>query len=380
MDFGYNEEQLMLQRAGRDFLENECPPSFVKEMEFNELGYSPEHWRKVSELGWTKLAIPERYGGGGGDLIHLMALYEEFGRAVFPSPHFPSIVQAAQLILAAGSEEQKRELLPRLTSGEFIGTFAYAEAGFTYDPDPKMTTATLQGDQVVLNGTKLFVRDAHVAHYIVCTAATGDKGITLVVVDKDAPGVTVTATPTLAQDKQHAVEFQNVVVPKSRILGQPGEGLAAFNKAHQLSVAVQCAYMVGAMQAILDMTVDYAKTRIQFGRPIGSFQAVSHKCSEMLVMLDGSRFLTYEAAWKLKEGLPCDKELAMAKSWASQCMESCSYEAHQIHGGIGLSWDYDLQLYSRRGKLYELTLGDVEYYREQLGELAAAGELSRPRY
>jgi len=376
MDFRYNEEQQILGRTAREFLEKECPATLVRTLESDPLGYSPDLWRKMADLGWTGLALPEEQGGFGGDLLHLMAIYEEIGRALLPSPHLSSVVEAGQILAEAGSAEQKSKVLSGIISGDLILTVAQFEPSFEYQPRPQSTTAERQGDQYVINGTKLFVPFAHVADMYVVVAREGADGVTLLLVEKGTPGVTVTPMPTLAQDRQSEVSFENVRVPASAVIGQPGQGWATVEKMLNIATVLQCAHMVGGMQIVLEMTADYAKTRVQFGRPIGTFQGVSHKCSEMVLMTDGARFLTYQAGWMLSEGMDCANEIAMMKNWVSDNFAMACFESHQVHAGVGAMIDYDLQLYTRRGKIFEFRLGDADYHRNELGKRIAASALA----
>ena len=371
MDLDFSQEQVMFRTTCRDFLSKECPSTLVQELERSEEGYSPELWRKIADLGWLGLTFPERYGGLGGDSLDLAILYDEMGRANFPSPHLATVVLGGHTILECGSEEQKQELLPKIACGELLLSLAFTEPGFGYEPMAIATKAAAQGEEFVLNGTKLFVPNANVADYLICVARTGDggkteEGITLFLVDAHAPGIICTPLKTISEighEKQCEVIFQDVRVPKENILGELGQGWAPLVKIlNQATVAV-CAEMVGGAQAVLEMSVEYSKERVAFGRPIGSFQALQHKMADMLVEVDGAWLLTYQAACMISEQIPCAKQVAMAKAWTSNAYRRVTAEAIQIHGAYGFCNEVDTTLYYRRAKAGEFALGDPRFHR-----------------
>ena len=340
MDFALNEEQEMLRKMSRDFLENECPKTLVREMEEDEKGYSPELWKKMAELGWMGLVFPEEYGGEGMGFLDLAVLIEELGRALVSGPYLSTVVYCGLAILAAGTEEQKKEFLPRITKGDLTLTLALTEPSASWDANGVETRAIPEGDDYVISGTKLFISDAHVVDYLLCVTRTKDSadeedGITLFLVDAKSLGIRCTALQTIASDRQFEVVFDKVKVPKKNILGELDRGWAIVKQIKLKAALAQCALMVGGAQQVLEMTVNYAKERVQFGRPIGSFQAIQHKCADIATDVDGCRFITYQAAWKLQEGLPCELDIAMAKAWVSEAYRRTCAEGHQIHGGIG---------------------------------------------
>jgi len=373
MDFALNEEQEMLRKMSRDFLENECPKTLVREMEEDEKGYSPELWKKMAELGWMGLVFPEEYGGEGMNFLDLTVLIEELGRALVPGPYLSTVVYCGLSILAAGTDEQKREFLPKIAKGDLTLSLALTEPSATWDAAGVTVAAVPEGVDFVISGTKLFISDAHVADYLLCVARTkesGDKedGITLFLVDAKSPGISCTPLKTIASDRQFEVVFDKVRVPRKNMLGEPDRGWAVIKEMLPQAMLAQCALMVGGAQQVLEMTVNYAKERVQFGRPIGSFQAIQHKCADMAIDVDGCRFITYQAAWKLSEGLPCALEVSMAKAWVSEAYRRTCVEGHQIHGGIGFIKDHDMQLYYRRAKASELMFGDADYHRELVAQ------------
>jgi alkylation response protein AidB-like acyl-CoA dehydrogenase len=377
MDLGLSEEQEMLKNFARDFLEKECPEKLVRDMEEDEKGYSPELWQKMAEQGWQGLIIPPEYGGSGMTFVDLIILMEEFGRALVPGPFIPTIIGGAIPILEIGSEEQKKEFLPKLAAGQMIMTLALTEPTGRFDAEGVELSASggkAEGDSFILNGTKLFVRDSHVSDYMVVAArtkkgASPEDGITLFLVDSRSPGITHTLLKTIASDKQAEVKFENVKVPKGNVLGQVDKGWAGLKKVMLKAAVAECAYLVGLAQMDFEISVNYAKERVQFGRPIGAFQAIQHKCADMVTDVDGARFIMYKAAWSVSEDEPdAEMDVHMAKAWCSEATRRVVAHGQQIHGGIGFTKDYKLQLYFRRQKAAELAWGDPDYHRELVAD------------
>jgi alkylation response protein AidB-like acyl-CoA dehydrogenase len=369
MDLGFSEEQEMLRKTARDFLQTECPTTLVKEMADDEQGYTKELWSKMAELGWMGLALPEEYDGMGMSFLDLSVLLEEMGRACLPGPFFSTVVLGGFAIIEAGNEEQKKDLLPKIAAGEVILAMALTEPSASYDPASVTVQAVPDKDDYVISGTKLFVENAHIADYMVCVTRTKDgssaeDGITMFLVDGKSPGISTTVLKTIAGDKQCEVIFDNVRVPKKNILGELDKGWPVIAKMLEMAAVAKCAEMVGGAQAALDMSVAYAKERIQFGRPIGSFQAIQHHCANMVTDVDGSRFITYQAAWKVSEGLPATMEVSMAKAWVSEAYRRVTQLGHQIHGGIGFCMDHDMPLYFKEAKAAESTFGNADWHRE----------------
>jgi len=373
MDLVLSEEQEMLKKMAHDFLTDKFPKTVVKEIEESEPGYSPESWREMAELGWMGLVFPEKYAGADMSFLDLAVLLEEMGRACLPGPYFSTVILGGLTILDAGSEEQKQEYLPKIASGEAIFTLALTESSARYDAAAIETKAAADNNAFILNGTKLFVPDAHIADYMLVIARTdekskGEDGITIFIVDAKSPGISYTVLKTIANDKLCEVVFDQVSVPKENILGQLNQGWSEVQKVIQRAAVAKCCEMVGCIQQALDMTVDYAKERKQYDRPIGSFQVIQHYCVDMATDVDGTRLSTYQAAWMLSEGLPCTKEVAIAKAWAGEACQRVMALAHQIHGAIGVTLDHDLQYYTRRAKAAEVTFGDANFYREVVAQ------------
>jgi len=369
MDFGLSEEQEMLKTSARDFLQKECPKKLVRQLDESDEGYSPELWRKMAELGWMGLPFPEKYGGGGGSFLDLVVLLEAMGYNVVPGPFFSTVVLGGMTILAAGNEGQKKGLLSEVANGKLILSLALTEPSVKYDDASSVkTTAIARDGKYVINGTKLFVQDANVADYILCVAktkATGkpENGVTIFLVDSKAPGIKYTLLKTLARDKQCEVVFDNVSVSQENIVGGLNRGWQIIQDILQKAVVAKCAEMVGGAQAALDMAVAYAKERVQFNRPIGSFQAIQHYCANMVSDVDGSRFVTYKAAWKVSEGLPATMDVAIAKAWTGAAYSRVTLLAHQIFGAVGFTMDHDMHLYYRRAKAGEIMFGDGAFQR-----------------
>jgi alkylation response protein AidB-like acyl-CoA dehydrogenase len=366
MDLGLSEEQELLKNAARDFLEKECPEALVREMEEDEKGYSPDLWKKMSEQGWQGLLIPDSYGGAGFGYLDLIILIEEFGRALVPGPFLSTVVGGTLPLLEGGSEEQKKQYLPNIASGNAIWTLAYTEPSARFDTEGVSLEVKEDGGDVVLNGTKLFVRDANVADFFTVVGrkpgTKGDDGVTLVIVDAKAKGISQTQLKTIAADKQAEVKFENVRVPKANVIAG---GAATLKKVQRKATVLECAYLVGLAQMDFDISVQYAKDRIQFGRPIGSFQAIQHKAADMVTDVDGARFITYRAAWSVdQDEADADINVHMAKAWCSEATRRVVAHGQQIHGGIGFTKDYKIQLYFRRQKAAELAWGDADYHRE----------------
>ena len=369
MDFDYSEEQEMLRTSARDFLEVEYPRTLVREMEEDELGYPPELWRKMANLGWMGLIIPEEYGGSGGDFLDLAILFEEMGRACMPSLFFSTVILGGLPIIISGTEGQKQELLPGVADGETMITMALVEPSGRYEADSIATRAIMENNEFVVTGTKLFVPDAHVADYILCVARskeddTPEGGISVILLDGRSPGIEYTNLRTIASDKQLELVFNGARSPRDRILGEPNEGWSVVKKVLEFASVAKCAELVGGLQRVLEMATEYAKERQQFGQLIGSFQAIKHHCANILIDVDGARLITYEAAWRLANSLPASKEASMAKAWVSEISHRVTLLGHEIFGGIGFTRDHDMQLYYRRAKAAALNFGDADFHRE----------------
>ena len=373
MNLTFSEEQEMLRKAVRDFLEDKCPKKLVKQLEESEKGYSPDLWQEIAELGWTGLAFPEKYGGSGMNFLDLVPLLEEMGRACFPSPFFSTVILGGLTILDAGNEEQREKYLPQIASGKQIFTLALAESDAGYDANSIKVKAIAKSGSYIITGTKMFVPDAHIADYLLCVARTKEggkakEGISIFLIDAKSSGISYTLLNTIARDKLCEVVLDQVQVPKDNILGQLDQGWSKVQRILERAAIAKCCEVVGNMQKVLEMTIDYAKERKQFDRPIGSFQAIQHYCADMATDVDGARLATYQAAWMLSQGTSGTKEVAVAKAWTGEASQRVTNLAHQIHGAIAFAEAYDLQLYFKRAKAWELSLGDAHFHMDRLIE------------
>jgi alkylation response protein AidB-like acyl-CoA dehydrogenase len=369
MDLGLNEIQQMLKASAQEFLSQECPLTFVRTMEEDPRGYTDGMWRQIVNLGWTGLAFPEQYGGTEGSFFDLAVLLEEMGRALMPGPFFSTVVLGGLAVLDAGTDAQKQDILPRICSGDLTMTLALTEPSVSYEPSGVETAAQRQGDSYLISGTKLFVPDAQAVNILLVVARTSTEsdpaqGLTVFLVPSDSPGLSISMLNIISSDRQCQVELEQVSVPASATLGPVGEGWPVVARALQRAVAGRCVEMLGGAGAVLDMTVEYVKQRTQFGRPIGSFQAVQHHCSNIALDVEGCRNISYKAAWRVSEGGPSERDVSMAKAWVNGAYDRICATAHQCHGAIGFTKEHDLQLYTRRAKVQELTYGDANFHKE----------------
>jgi len=374
MDLGLSEPQEMLRKIARDFLATECPKSLVREMEEDKKGHSAHLWQSMAELGWMGLPFPEEYGGGGGTFLDLAVLLEEMGRACLPGPFFSTVVLGGLTVLDVGTAEQKQRFLAPMAEGSMVMTLALTEADGGYHASGISTEAVLDKDHYIIDGTKLFVPDAHVADWMICAVRTkkgsrGEDGISLLLVRSESEGLACEVLPSLAKDRQCEVTLNGVAVPAADVLGTVDGGWSVVQRSLQRAAVAKSIEMVGGAQQVLEMTVEYAKERVQFDRPIGSFQAIQHHCANMALDVDSARYLAYQAAWKISEGLPCDMEAAVAKAWVSDAYRRVCALGHQVHGAIGFTLDHDMQLYSRRAKAAEASFGDADFHREAVAQM-----------
>lgn len=374
MDYEFSKTQKILKDEAHRFLAKECPSDVVREMAEDEIGFSRDMWRKMAELDWMGIIVPEQYDGMGGSFLDMTALLSEMGYYCMQGPYFATVVMGGLCILEAANDTQKADILPPVCRGEQLLSVAWVESDGTYNPEGISMTAELQGDEYLLNGTKLFVPYAHVADRLVCAARTGQRtddnhsGITLFVVDTGQPGISIEPLITMAGDKQSAVNFKNVRVSKDNLLGQLDQGWGVLKKVLLMAAVAKCAEMIGGAQKAMDMAVPYAKGREQFGRPVGAFQAVQHHCANMLTYSDTLKFMAYQAAWRISERLPFEKEASMCKAWGSDAYRRLVALAHQVVGGMGFMEEYDLQLYFKHAKAAEQMLGDADFHRELVAQ------------
>jgi alkylation response protein AidB-like acyl-CoA dehydrogenase len=372
VDFGFSEEQEMLRQSARNLLEKECPSTLVRRLMEEERGYEPELWKKIAELGWLGLVIPEAYGGAALSYVDLVLVLEEMGRVVLPSP-FIWTVMVAEAINRAGSEARKKALLPKIASGELIATIAWMEPSGLWGPDGITTAARQNGSDFVLDGTKLFVNDGHIADCMLVAARTGGHsadGVTLFAIESKRAGVSVTPLTTMDQTRKLSeVKFADVKATSADVIGEVDNGWKTLAAIIDRGKVMLAAEMMGGAQKVLDMTVEYAKVRTQFGRPIGSFQAVQHKCANMMIDVESAKSAVYYAAWAVSnEVAEAPLAAALAKAAASDAFRRVSADGIQVHGGIGFTWEHDMHLYFKRAKSSEFTFGDATYNRELVAQ------------
>jgi len=370
MDVLLNEDEQMMRDNAREFLAAECTPALVRKMEKDELGYPPEMWKKVAELGWQGMSLPEQYGGLGLPLVYLGLVLEEVGRAVAPLPLHSTAV-AALTIAKDGTDAQRDAVLPGVVSGDTIMTWAFQEEDPRLSPDAVKTQAVADGNDFVINGTKLFVDNFVIANQCVVAARTApaskaNAGLSLFIVDTKSAGISQTSFVTLAKDKQSEVTFKNVRVPKANLIGKVNEGWPIIEAMLDRGTALLCAQMAGAARKDAEMAIDYAKYRVAFGQPIGAFQSVAHMCADMIIGIDGAALLTYEALWRLDQGLPAKTEISQAKSFSNEKCLAAVRNSQIIHGGIGFMMELDLHLWYRRVTSWSMRLGTSYEHRARI--------------
>jgi alkylation response protein AidB-like acyl-CoA dehydrogenase len=368
--FGFSKDQQLIQKSVRQFLEKECPKDRVRELKSDEKGYDPGVWEKMVELGFVGLAIPEEYEGMGGDYLELMIFMEEVGRNLLPSPYFATVALCALPIERFGSDAHKELILPAIADGQ-IWTLALMEASADYEAAGIELAAVREGDAYVLRGTKLFVPFAGAAEKFLVVGRTGndgsaETGVTVFMVDAASPGISIDLIPTAARNQRFEVRFENVRVPAEDILGQVDRGWEIVEYLLQSATVLKCAEMSGGAQAVLEMTRRYARERIQFGKPIGSLQAIQHKLANTFIGVEGLKNLVYEAAWHINTGRPVKELASIVKVKANTVYQQTCIDGITIHGAIGFTEEMDVGLYHLRTKAMEFDLGGSEFHRERI--------------
>jgi alkylation response protein AidB-like acyl-CoA dehydrogenase len=379
MDFGFSQEQELLRQTARSFLEKECPSGFVRRMMDDSTGTTDEFWAKLAELGWLGLIYPEADGGMGLGLVDLTVVLEEMGRAVMPGPFFSTVLLGGLAIRDAGSDAQRQAWLPRIAGGEARVTLALLEESARWDAaGVEVAAKPSKAGGFVLSGTKLFVPDGHSADLLVVAARTAkatkddpSHGVSLFLVPADRKGVATTLLPTMDQTRKLAeVALQRVEVGADALLGPLHQGWPILARVLDRAAVALCAEMCGGAQKVLDLSTEYAKVRVAFGKPIGTYQAVKHKCADMLVAVENAKSITYYAAWAADQDAP-DAALAaaMAKAFTSDAYRKVAGDGIQVHGGIGFTWEHDMHLYFKRAKSSEVAFGDATLHRERVARL-----------
>jgi alkylation response protein AidB-like acyl-CoA dehydrogenase len=366
MDFAFTDEQEELRRTARRWLDEKCPSPRVRELMESDSGFDERLWKEMAGLGWQGMAIPEQHGGAGFSFLETFVLLEEMGRSLYPSPFFSTVVLGTPAVLEAGSDEQKGAILPAVASGDLTLALAFTEPNGLWTEPGVEATARLEGNDWMVDGTKSFVLDGHTAGTLVVAART-PVGVSLFLVDGQAEGLARRRLETMDMTRKQAeVQLSSV---RGDLLGEEGKGWDVLESVLQRAVVGLAGEQVGGAQTCLDSAVDYAKVRHQFGRPIGSFQAIKHKCADMLVQVESAKSAAYYAAWAATAD---EAELALAaplaKSYCSEAYFFCAAENIQIHGGIGFTWEHDAHLYFKRAKSSELLFGDPAFHRASLAD------------
>jgi alkylation response protein AidB-like acyl-CoA dehydrogenase len=370
MDVLLNDDENLIVDSAREFLTGECPPKLVREMEVDPLGYSKTLWTKVAELGWQGMCMPEKVGGSNMPLVYLGLVLREAGRAIAPIPLHSTAV-ATLAVARDGSAAQQEKYLPDVVAGKSVWTWAFTERDPRFVPEAVQMSAKAHGDEYALDGVKLFVDNFPQADYCLVAARTtagskGAQGLSLFIVDARAKGISQKALITLAKDKQSEVTFQDVRVPKANLIGAAGEGWPIIERMLDRGTALLCAQMVGAARKDIEMAIEYAKFRTAFGQPIGSFQSVQHTCADMQIWVDGGELLTFEALWKIDQGLPASVEVSQAKAFCNEKCEAAVRNSQAIHGGIGFMMEFDLQLWFRRVSAWTMRMGTSFEHRARI--------------
>ena len=363
MDLEFTEEQQMLRDTVRGVCERHCPVEVVRAMEDDPVGYPEQLWKQLAELGLLGITLPEQFGGAGLSALDAAIVYEEFGRALAPTPHFASSVMSAGVLLLAGSDEQKQAWLPKIASGEAIVVPAWLEPEGGFGPAGVMLRAESDGDGVRLSGVKRHVPFASSADRLLVLARSAD-GVDLYLLDSSAPGVTLTQQMSLAADTQYKVEFDGVRVSAADRIGAPGTGWDTWHAVMLDGIILLAAQAAGGAQRALEITVQYASEREQFGKPLGAFQAIAHYLADAATTVDGATTLVWEAAWAASEGRSIARLAPMAKLFACRTFRDVTAMCEQVHGGYGFTIDYDIQLYFRRAKQLQMTWWDSRYLEE----------------
>ncbi|MCO5317707.1 MAG: acyl-CoA/acyl-ACP dehydrogenase [Microthrixaceae bacterium] len=367
MNFAFSEEQEELRKVVKDFLNNKSDEATVRELMDTTDGYDPAVWNQMAEqMGLQGLILPEEYGGSGYSFVELIVVLEEMGRRLLCAPYFSTVVLAGQTLVHSGDEDAKAAYLPGIASGETIATLAYTEPNGRWDESAVTMEATAAGDGYELSGEKLYVLDGHTANLVI-TAARTENGISLFAVEGDAAGLTRTPLSTMDQTRKQArLEYDGVA---AKLIGTEGGGWDVLSRVLDLAAVALAAEQVGGAQEVLESAVQYAKDRVQFGRPIGSFQAIKHKCADMLLEVESAKSAAYYAGWcaaELNDELP--SVASLAKAYCSESYFHAAAENIQIHGGIGFTWEHPAHLYFKRAKSSELLFGDPTYHRELLAQ------------
>jgi len=369
MDLKLTEAQQMIRAAAEDFLAREAPRETIVALQDSETGLPDGLWRTAAELGWLGMLVPEAYGGSASSFTDVAVLFEALGHGPLPGPFFQSGVLGALTVLEAGSEEQRRRILPRLAAGREVLCLAITEPKASWGPQGIHLAAARRGAGYVLDGVKLFAPDAAAATHVILPVRTGagERDLSLLLVDRSQAGVNVRRLPGFVSF-QAEVRFEGVELGAEALLGRENEGWAALERAMEKALPVLCAYAVGGCQAVFDLSLKYSQTRIQFGVPIGRFQRVQDHIIRLVNHLDAARWTAYEALWKLDTGRPATASVHLAKAVASEAYFEACNAAHEVHAGIGSSLEYGLVPHTQMSRTLYHYLGDPKWHKRRMAD------------
>ncbi len=374
LDLALTESEQMLKKTAQDFMSRDAPKLVVQNLQDTDTGITDELWKTAVDMGWLGIIIPEEYGGSGQPLTSAAVLFEALGSGPLPGPYFSSGILGSQIVMEAGSEAQKKQILPAVADGKKILTLALTEAEYTWEPRGVSTTATAKDGGYVLDGLKLFILDAGAATDLIVVARTGKdsdpaKGLSLFLVDSKTAGVSVRRVPGFLTGRSFEVKLKSVKVPKSALLGELNGGWEPLQRAINRSIPVLCAYKVGGAQFVFDTTLEYSRIRVQFGQLIGRFQRIQDMIIDQVTHLDAARWITYECLWKLDANRPAVENIHLTKAIASESYWQVVTLAHQVLSGISYSREHPVSFHTRASRHLYNYLGEPSYHRQKLGEI-----------
>jgi alkylation response protein AidB-like acyl-CoA dehydrogenase len=371
MDLGLSEIQKMLQETSRDYLVENCTMDFIRAMESDQIGISDEIWKNMADMGWLGLMIPDEYGGSGFNFDDMSILLEEMGKVGLSGPFFSTSVIGVQALLLSGDEAQKKEVLPKIASGNLKISLAFNEKTGSFEKSEVTNTNSIKNnDGWTLNGEKYFVNDAIGADYFIVASSSENKnGLSIFLVPSNTEGIEIKKMESIGGDKIYKVDFQEIKLLDSQLLGKEGEAWDILLKIFNYGAIGKTSEMSGAAQKVMNITLDYIKDRKQFDRPIGSFQAVQHHAADMAILTKVSTQFSRKAAWKLSNEEDSNIDVHRAKSYVSNAYHDLCQISHQLHGAIGYTWDYDLQIFTRKMQHQKLAYGDSNFHQKKISNL-----------
>jgi len=365
LDLRLTKSEEILKSTTLDFLQREIPKDTLEALLDSDTGYTESIWEKIVDIGWLGVIIPEAYGGIGYPLTTAGVLFETLGSWPLPGPYFSSGILGSLIVMEAGSEEQKKQLLPEIANGNIILTLALTEPAYSWAPEDVKTAVRSERDGFTLNGVKLFTPDAQAASHFIVVASSGE-GISLLLVDREAPGVKVRELSGFLAGRTFEVKLDSVKVPPTALIGTIDGGWPALANAIDRSIPVLCAYKVGGCQAVFDMALAYSRERVQFSQPIGRFQRVQDMIIEMVNHTDAARWATYETLWKLDTRQTISESVHLAKSVASEAYWQVCNLGHRVFSGVSYSKEHALSYHTRTSRHLYNVLGDPAYHRQQI--------------